>query len=264
MAGARLVIALTLALGAADRLRAETVATPSGPVEMVLIDDLIAANRILVDQGVLDGFGHVSVRHTGNASRFLMSRSLAPALVTAGDIVEHDLDGTGFDASGRTLFLERFIHAEVYRARPDVMAVVHSHSPAVIPFSVTAAQLRPIYHNSAFLGAGVPLFDIREKFGATNLLAGSGQIATARAAQLGEKSVVLMRGHGSVTVAPTLSMVVFRAVYTEVNARLQTQAQSLGGPVTFLSPEESALAEKVNVQIHLRPWELWRRKALGK
>jgi ribulose-5-phosphate 4-epimerase/fuculose-1-phosphate aldolase len=236
----------------------------AGPVEPALIEDLVAASRILVDQGVLDAFGHVSVRHPKDPNRFLMSRSLAPALVTAEDIVEHDLDGRGIDANGRSLFLERFIHAEIYRARPDVNAIVHSHSPSVIPFSVVKRPMRAMYHNAGFLAQGIPVFDIRKRFGMTNMLVSNSEIGKALAADLGDKPVALMRGHGSVAVAPSLPLAVFRAVYTEVNAKLQTQALSIGGPVTYLEPEEGALADKTNAQVVGRPWELWKRKALGK
>ena len=133
--------------------------------EAALIEDLVAANRILVDQGVLDGYGHVSVRHPADPQRYLMSRSLAPELVTAADVMEYDLDSTPVDARGRTTYLERFIHGEIYRARPDVKAVVHHHSPSVIPFGVGAVPLRPLYHMSAFLGGGVPVYDIKTASG---------------------------------------------------------------------------------------------------
>jgi HCOMODA/2-hydroxy-3-carboxy-muconic semialdehyde decarboxylase len=135
------------------------------PLDSALIDDLVAANRILVDQGVLDGYGHVSVRHPADPQRYLMSRSIAPELVTAADVMEYDLDSNPVDARGRTTYLERFIHGEVYRARPDVRAVVHDHSPSVIPFGVSTAPLRPLYHMSAFLGGGVPVFDIKTASG---------------------------------------------------------------------------------------------------
>ncbi len=241
---------------------AQSLPPSAGPVDPVLIEDLVAASRILVDQGVLDAFGHVSVRHPRDSSRFLMSRSLAPALVTAADIVEHDLDGNGVDAKGRALFLERFIHAAVYRARPDVGAVVHSHSPSVIPFSVSQVPLQAIYHNSAFLAQGVPVFDIRKNFGMTNMLVSNGEIGKALAATLGDRPVVLMRGHGNVVVGPSVQLAVFRAVYTEVNARLQTQAVALGGPINFLQAGEGQKADKINEQVVGRPWELWKRKAL--
>ncbi len=239
-------------------------AASASPADPALIEDLVAAGRILVDQGVLDGFGHVSVRHPKDPTRFLMSRSLAPALVTSADIIVHDLDGKGIDANGRTLFLERFIHAEVYRARPDVMAVVHSHSPGVIPFTVSKVPMRAMFHNSAFLASGVPIFEIRQAFGMTDMLVSSSDIGKKLAATLGDKPVVLMRGHGNVITAPTIPLAVFRAVYTEVNARMQLQAMSLGADINFLTTEEGAKADKVNEMIHARPWDLWKRKAMQK
>ena len=247
---------------------ATTTPASAGAVETALVDDLVAAGRILVDQGVLDGFGHVSMRHPKDPTRFLMSRSLAPALATPADIIEHDLDGNGITANGRTMFLERFIHAEVYRARPDVMAIVHCHSPPLIPFSVSTVPMKAMFHNSAFLAAGVPVFEIRKTGGAapamTDMLVSNGALGKALATTLGDKHVVLMRGHGAVITAPTMSMAVFRAVYTEVNARMQQQAITLGGPYTTLEPEEGIKADKVNEVIHLRPWELWKKKVAAK
>lgn len=236
----------------------------AGPADPASIEDLVVAGRILVDQGVLDGFGHVSMRHPKDPTRFLMSRSLAPALVTAADIIEHDLDGKGIDANGRTLFLERFIHAEVYRARPDVMAVVHSHSPGVIPFTVSKVPMKAMFHNSAFLAQGVPIFEIRQAFGMTDMLVSNSEIGRQLAAALDDKPVVLMRGHGNVITAPTVPLAVFRAVYTEVNARLQLQAAQLGGEINFLTPEEGTKADKINDVIYARPWDLWKRKAMQK
>jgi HCOMODA/2-hydroxy-3-carboxy-muconic semialdehyde decarboxylase len=238
-------------------------AASTGPADPALIEDLVAASRILAQEGVLDGFGHVSLRHPADPARFLMSRSLAPALVTAADIVEHDLDGNGIDAKGRSLFLERFIHGEVYRARPDVNAVVHSHSAAVIPFGVVAVPMQALFHSAGFLAQGVPVFDIRKAFGMTDMLVRNAAIGRALAADLGDKPVVLMRGHGNVVVGPSLPVATFRAVYTEVNARLQIQAAVLGGPVTFLDPEEGAKTDEIHQAVVGRPWELWKRKALG-
>ncbi len=241
----------------------------AGAADPALLEDLVAAGRILVDQGVLDGFGHVSVRHPADPTRFLMSRSLAPALATPADIVEHDLDGVGVTANGRTLFLERFIHAEIYRARPDVKAIVHAHSPALIPFTVSSVPMKAMFNISAFLAQGVPVFEIR-KTGAggvpamTDMLVGNGALGKALAASLGDKPVVLMRGHGAVMTGPTLPIAVVRAVYTEVNARMQLQAIQLGGPYTTLEPEEGIKADKVNEVISARPWELWKRKAMAK
>jgi HCOMODA/2-hydroxy-3-carboxy-muconic semialdehyde decarboxylase len=224
------------------------------------VEDIVIGSRILAELGVLDGFGHVSGRDPAHADRFLMSRSLAPALVTADDIMQFDLDGNAVDPRGRTVFLERFIHAAIYKARPDVMGVVHTHSPGVVPFSVSQTPLRAIYHNAAFLAAGVPVFDIRKTFGQTDMLVRSPEIGRALAETLGDKSVVLMRGHGDVTVGPTVKMAVFRAYYTDVDARLQTQAIQLGGEVTYLSAEEGANADKVNTVIHERAWNLWKLK----
>jgi hypothetical protein len=150
--------------------RAQTPAVPVSGVDAALIEDLVIGSRILADFGVLDGFGHVSARHPTNPNHFLLSRSLAPALVNAGDIMEFDLEGNAVDGGGRSLFLERFIHSEIYRVRPDVMAVVHAHSPGVIPFSVSQTPLRPMYHNAAFLAAGAPVWDIRKQFGETDML----------------------------------------------------------------------------------------------
>jgi len=240
---------------------AQTPPAPAlaGPVDPALIEDLVAGSRILADQGVLDAFGHISVRHPKDPNRFLMSRSLAPALVTANDIMEFDLDANPVDPQGRALFLERFIHAQIYKARPDVMAIVHSHSPAVIPFGVTQTPLKALYHNSAFLAAGVPVFDIRKSAGMTDMLIRNNDLGKA----LADKPVVLMRGHGDVAVGPSIPVAVFRAVYTEVNARLQTQAAVLGGPINALEPEEGVKADQTNQQVTGRPWQLWKQKAMA-
>jgi ribulose-5-phosphate 4-epimerase/fuculose-1-phosphate aldolase len=189
-----------------------------------------------------------------------MSRSLAPALVQRDDILEFDGEGEPVDAKGRQVFLERFIHSVVYRARPDVQSVVHTHSPAVIPFSVSQVPMRATFHLAAFLSSGVPVFEIREAGGMTDLLVRNGRLGSALAKALGEHAVALMRGHGVVVVASTIPMAVFRAVYTEVNARIQAQAITLGGAVTYLEPEERRLASRAVDQIHLRAWDLWKRK----
>ena len=230
------------------------------------IDDLVAANRILSDQGVVDGFGHASARHEANAMRFLLARSMAPALVTADDIMEFDLDGNALDPRGRTLYTERFIHSEIYKAHPDITAIVHSHSPSIIPFGVTRAPLRPIYHMSSFLGAGVPIFEIREAGGpATDMLIRNPELGAALARTLGNSAVVLMRGHGDVVVGESVPQVVFRAIYTEINAKLQAEALRLGeGEVNFLNIEEAAKATATNNAVLGRPWELWKEQALAR
>ena len=165
---------------------AETLSASAGPADAGLLDDLVAANRILYDQGVVDGFGHVSVRHDKDPNRYLLSRSMAPALVTRDDIIEYDLDSNPVDARGRTSYLERFIHGELYKARSDIIAVVHSHSPAVIPFADTSVPLRPMNHIAGFLGSGVPVFEIRDTAGpATDMLIRSPGLGHALAASLG-------------------------------------------------------------------------------
>ena len=241
---------------------AQVQSAPIAGVDATLLEDMVIGSRILADFGVLDGFGHVSARHPTNPNRFLMSRSLAPALVTADDIMEFDLDGNAVEARGRSLFLERFIHAEIYRARPDVMSVVHTHSPGVIPFSVSKVPMRAMYHNPSFLAVGVPVWDIRTDFGETNMLVSNSAIGKSLAQALGDKPVVLMRGHGDVAVGPSVRMAVFRAYYTDVNAKLQSQAIALGGEVNYLTQAEGEKADKTNFAVIDRIWNLWKMRIL--
>lgn len=225
----------------------------------VLVDKLVLANRILYRQGVVDSFGHVSARHDQSSSHFLLARNMAPGLVRHADIVSFDLDGTALDAHGQRVYLERFIHAEIYRARPDVQAVVHSHSPSVIPFGVTQQPLRPIFHMCGFLGAGAALFEIRDVAGDTDLLVSNGPLGVALAAALGARTAVLMRGHGSTVVGSSVEQAVYRAIYTEINARLQLQATQLG-EVTYLNAQEAGKAAAANDTQLARAWELWTRE----
>jgi ribulose-5-phosphate 4-epimerase/fuculose-1-phosphate aldolase len=227
-----------------------------------LIAELVTANHILYDQGVLDAFGHVSVRHPEHPDRFLLARNMAPGLVQAQDIIEFDLDGNPFNAAGRAIYLERFIHSEIYKARPDVVAVVHSHSPSVVPFSVSrTSPLRATCHMAGFIGTAAPVFEIRDHAGdANSLLITNNELGHALSKSLGERSLVLMRGHGSTVVADSLRRAVYRAVYTEMNAQIQSAAQQLG-EVTFLS--EGEIAETVRVietQVG-RAWDFWSIKA---
>jgi ribulose-5-phosphate 4-epimerase/fuculose-1-phosphate aldolase len=255
------VVAFALLSGLVES-PAQTPATPIAGVDAALLEDIVVGSRILAEFGVVDGFGHVSARHPTNPNHFLMSRSLAPALVTADDIMEFDLDGNAIDARGRTVFLERFIHGEIYKARPDVMSVVHTHSAGVIPFSVTKVPLRPMFHNPSFLAVGVPVWEIRKDFGETDMLVGNSALGKSLAQTLGDKPVVLMRGHGDVTVGPTVKMAVFRAYYTDVNAKLQSQAMALGGEVNYLTPGEGEKADKVNFIVLDRIWNLWKMRIL--
>jgi ribulose-5-phosphate 4-epimerase/fuculose-1-phosphate aldolase len=231
--------------------------TPKPDAE--LVDKLVAANRILYHQGVVDGFGHASVRHDKSPGHFLLARNMAPGLVRRDDIVTFDLDGVAVDAGGRRVYLERFIHGEIYRARPDVQAIVHSHSPSVIPFGVTGKSLRPIFHMSGFLGEGAALFEIREVAGDTNMLISDNRLGAALATSLGARSTVLMRGHGSTVVGDSIEQAVYRAIYAEVNAKLQLQAVTLG-EVTYLNANEAAKAASTNNTQLARTWELWLRE----
>ena len=258
-----LVVLLVLA---AQALPAAAQAPASGgPVDPAIVEDLVAANRILAQEGIVDAYGHVSIRHPGNPNRYLLPRSLAPTSVTASDIMEYDLDSRPVDPRGRTSVLERFIHGEVYKARPDVGAVIHSHSPTVVPFSVSQVPLRPVLHAASFLWVGVPVWDIRDAgdpAGAA-MLVRNAVLGKSLAAKLGDKPVALMRGHGNVVAAPNVQTAVRYAIYTEVNARQQVIAIGLGGPINYISPEEGAAMGRTAGDAG-RAWDLWKKKALGK
>jgi len=227
-----------------------------------LIDDLVSANHILFKEGVVDGFGHVSVRDGRNPERFLLARSIAPATVRARDVMEFGMDGEPLSPRGRKPYLERYIHSEIYRARPDVIAVVHSHSPALIPFGITGTSLKPVFHMSGFLGAAPPIFEIRETGGpATDMLIRDRKLGAALARSLGPASFALMRGHGAVAVGGTLKQAVYRAIYAEVNARLQSEAMRLG-TVSYLNDQEAANAARTIDGVIERPWELWKKRAV--
>lgn len=229
-----------------------------------LVDDLVAASRILAQHEVLDAYGHVSARSDREPAHFIMSRSLAPALVTAADLMELDADSEPLPGDRRKGFLERYIHGEIYRARPDVMAVVHSHSASVIPFGVTRTRLRPIYHMGSFLWSGAPVFDIRNEKPDNDLLIRDVPLGKALAKSLGKCNCVLMRGHGMTVIGDSVPEAVFRAIYTEMNARLQLQASQLEGPIEFLSEVEGRRSQVANRGTIERPWELWKKDALGR
>jgi ribulose-5-phosphate 4-epimerase/fuculose-1-phosphate aldolase len=255
------LIAVALLAGRLDA-SAQMPSASLPAVDPAVIEDIVVGSRILAEFGVVDGFGHVSARNPANPNHFLMSRSLAPALVTADDIMEFDLEGNPVDARGRAIFIERFIHSEIYKARPDVMSVVHTHSPGVIPFSVSKVPLRAMFHNPAFLAVGVPVWDIRKDFGETSMLVNNAALGKSLAETLGDKPVVLMRGHGDAAVGPTVKMAVFRAYYTDVNAKLQAQALALGGEPNYLTPGEGVKADQTNFAVMDRIWNLWRMKVL--
>jgi ribulose-5-phosphate 4-epimerase/fuculose-1-phosphate aldolase len=255
---------LAAAFAAASVGSGARAAEPAQPADARLLDEIVTANHILYDQGVVDGFGHVSARHDKDPTRYLLARSMAPALVTEADIMEFDLDSNAIDARGRSPYLERFIHGEIYKARPDVMAIAHSHSPAVLPFADTNIPLMPMNHIASFLGAGAPVFEIRSVAGdASDMLVRNNAIGAALAKTLGSQSVALMRGHGSVAAAQSVKHVVFRAIYTEVNARVEAEALKIGKP-TFLNEAEAAAATKTNDALVDRPWALWKQRVAAK
>jgi ribulose-5-phosphate 4-epimerase/fuculose-1-phosphate aldolase len=225
-----------------------------------MLSDLAAANRILAMHGVLDAYGHVSVRSERDASHFFMSRSLAPELVTDDDILEHGPDSEPIGDT-RKPYLERFIHGEIYRQRPDVMAIVHSHADSVIPFGITKNALRPVYHMASFLWSGAPVFEIRNSQPENDLLIRDARLGRDLAKTIGNCACVLMRGHGITVVGSSIPEVVFRSIYTQANAKLQTLATQLGGPIEFLSDEEGKRATETNRSTIERPWQLWKAKA---
>ena len=224
-----------------------------------LIEDLVVANHILYDQGVVDAFGHISVRHDTRPDRFLLARNMAPGRVGADDIVEFTLDGDAVNAAGRRVYLERFIHGEIYRKRPDVMSVVHSHSHSIVPLSVVkGVRMQAIFHMAGFVGQSAPVFEIRDAGGdKTDLLISSNHLGRALADCFAGHDIVLMRGHGSTVVGRSIQQAVYRAIYAELNARYQLQAMQLGSEVTYLTEGESAACvQNIEAQVQ-RPWDLW-------
>ena len=226
------------------------------------IGDLVIANRILAKEEVVDAYGHVSIRHPLKPDHYLLSRSLSPEFVTRSDIIEFKLDGTPVNDS-RPGYLERFIHGAIYRARPDVMAVVHSHSSSVIPFGITRGKMRPVYHMASFLWSGVPVFDLAKVQPENDVLIRDARLGRELAKSIGPCACVLMRGHGMTVVGDSLPEVVFRSIYTQMNAKLQTLAGQLEGPIEFLSDIEGKLATATNHATLERPWELWKAKAMA-
>ena len=227
-----------------------------------LKNDLVTASKILFLKNILDGFGHVSARDPENPDTFLISRNIAPGLVAADDIMRLDFDGNDVENSGRGSFLERFIHASIYRQRPDVNAIVHSHTASVLPFSISKGNsLEPVMHMSGFLGSKVPVYEVRDHgHVGCDMLIRDSAMGDALARNLGDAAVILMRGHGMTVVAPDIRLAVFRAVYTEVNARVQAAALSMGEYVA-LTPDEARAADETNSAQNPRTWMLWETQA---
>ena len=222
-----------------------------------VLEELVTANRILAREGVVDAFGHVSVRHPEQPGRYVLSRARAPERIEVADLLEFTLDGVPVEAAGRKPYAERHIHGAVYKARPDVQAVVHNHSPSLVPFGITGTELRPVMHMCASMGPRVPIWDSRTAFGDTNLLVTTMEMGEDLARALGPRPVILMRGHGCVVAGKSLREVVFNSVYLELNAGLQLKASSLG-EITFLSDGEVAAVLRTRSSFtYERAWEYW-------
>ncbi len=235
-----------------------------GPVQTDAVDELVTANHILSCEGILDAFGHISCRHPDRPDRFLMSRARAPGLIERGDIMEFTLDGTPIDDGGRRPYIERFIHAAIYAKRADVRSVVHDHSRCVIPFTVSDTPLRPISNSGAPLGAAVPVWDIADKFGeCTNLLVVNLEMGEDLAEKLGDRPMMLMRGHGAVVAAPSIRWATFLAIGLDAEARAVREAMQLGN-VKYLLPGEVETSGQIQADVGAdalgRAWEYWCRK----
>jgi HCOMODA/2-hydroxy-3-carboxy-muconic semialdehyde decarboxylase len=226
-----------------------------------ILEELVTANRILANESIVDSFGHVSARHPDNPRHYLLSRARAPERIERADIVEYTLDGNAIDKNASAPYLERFIHGAIYEARPDVHAIVHNHSPSVIPFGVTGKKLKPFLHMCAHIGHEVPTWDSRDKFGDTTLLVGDMAMGRDLAQLLGGKPTTLMRGHGATVVGRSVRHAVFVSVYLEFGAKLQMQAMMLG-EIKFLSRGEvDQIVDRLNDYTLNRAWENWARRA---
>ena len=226
------------------------------------LQELVTANRILAREGVVDAYGHVSIRHPERPDRYILSQSRAPDLVDVDDLMEYTLDGDPIDQQGRSLYTERPIHGGIYEARDDVLAIVHNHSPAVVPFSVTGTPLRPILHLAALTGPELPVWDIRDNFGDTNLLVTTMEQGRDLARCLGGRRVSLMRGHGCVVAGNSIREVVMASVYLQVNAGLLLESLRLG-EVKYLSPGEieSMTESQMSLTGQERAWQYWANRA---
>jgi HCOMODA/2-hydroxy-3-carboxy-muconic semialdehyde decarboxylase len=264
--------ALGPALLATQALVGQSGNPAQGPANVVL-NDLVVANRILANEDILDGLGHVSARSAQRPDHFFLSRDLAPGLVTAADLVEYDLDGNPVNAKAPPGYRERYIHAAIFKARPDVKSVVHSHMPSVLPFTDSTVALRPMYHMAAFLVPGVPMFEIRKVQGQVGMLIDNNKVGTALAQTLGNKTVALIRGHGAVIVGSSIPDAVSNAIFLDVNARVQSQAIALGGGnISYLTqadvapptPNQQPSAQPGTPGYYPRSWGIWKQKAMGK
>ncbi len=228
---------------------------------MTIIEDLVIASRVCVEHGVIDAYGHVSARNPDNPNTYFISRDLAPEFITESDILEMDMDSNPVRKDSPKSYNERFIHSEIYKARPDVMSIVHNHSHSVVPFSCTTCVLRPIFHMSAFIGLGVPNWDIRDAQQGTDMLVRNSFLGKSLADKLGPHPAALMRGHGSVVVGEKIQVAVGRTIYLDQNAKMQYQAMMMAGsPMEVVYMDDEEVAANVKWQEYYRSWDLWKRK----
>lgn len=228
---------------------------------MSIIEDIVIASRVCVEHGVIDAYGHVSARSETNPNHYFISRDKAPELITEEDILEMDLDSNPVNPNSPKSYNERFIHGEIYKARPDVMSIVHNHSHAVIPFSCTNCELRPLFHMSAFIGLGIPNWDIRDAQKGTDMLVRNSFLGKSLAEKLGPHPAALMRGHGSVVVGSKIQVAVGRSIYLDQNAKMQIQAMTLSAHASeVIYMDEEEVAANVIWQEYYRSWDLWKKK----
>jgi ribulose-5-phosphate 4-epimerase/fuculose-1-phosphate aldolase len=271
----RSLVALTI--GAVVTITVVLAGQPAKPAQApagngTLLDDLVVANRILANENILDGLGHVSVRSLQRPDHFFLSRDLAPGLVTAADLVEYDLDGNPVNSKAPQGYRERFLHGAVFKARPDVNSIVHSHMPSVLPFTDVTTPLRPMYHMASFLLQGAPVFEVRSVQGQIGMLIDNNKVGAALAQTLGNRTIALIRGHGAVIVGTTIPDAVQNAIFTDVNARVQAQAVALGGNISYLTladvaggnPNPQPPAPPGMPGYYTRSWGVWKAKAMGK
>jgi len=235
----------------------------AAPTDAGQVEELVLANHMLTMNGVLDAYGHVSVRSQANPNHFFLARHIPAGVVTKADIIEYDFDSKPVDGNTATGYSERFIHGEIYRARPDVMAVVHCHPPDVVAFSVSGIPLRPLTHMAGFLEGPLPVFEIRDAGGMTDMLIRDGKLGRALAKTLGDRPAALLRGHGAVVIGPSLHIVAGRSYYMMVNAKVQRDAMLMGGgKVIYMEPEEARKAASQDG--YERAWSLWKQQLAGK
>jgi HCOMODA/2-hydroxy-3-carboxy-muconic semialdehyde decarboxylase len=269
-------VLVTLTIGALIAIAAAVSAQSARPAAPAagngtLLDDLVVANRILANENILDGLGHVSVRSLQRPDHFFLSRDLAPGLVTTADLVEYDLDGNPVTPKAPQGYRERFLHAAIFKARPDVNSIVHSHMPSVLPFTDVTTPLRPMYHMASFLLQGAPVFEIRSVQGQIGMLIDNNKVGAALAQTLGRRTVVLLRGHGAAIVGTTIPDAVQNAIFLDVSARAQAQAVALGGNISYLTPADVAggdpnpqpTAPPGTPGYYTRSWLIWKAKAMG-